>query len=135
MLASASGEAADAGITCCQFLPRHRRRKSTTFLLVTVRSGHACSMPCRVQVNRFSSAQREKKASWTSLRLLAKIWDLSDWQINVLAIIVRQAQIKRLPRILGSIQLLDKSVKQAQERIGFSESQMLLIDPARKKLV
>jgi hypothetical protein len=86
-------------------------------------------------IGLFFAAQREKKASWTTFRLLAKTRDLSDPQINVLAIVVRYAQIKRPPRILGSIQLLDKAVQKAQERIEFSESQMLLIDSTRKKLV
>ena len=37
-------------------------------------------------IGLFFTAQREKKASWTTFRLLAKTRDLSDPQINVPAI-------------------------------------------------
>ena len=80
-------------------------------------------------------AKREKKASWNTFRQLAKTRGLTAAQIEVLSIIVRQAQIKRPPKILGTIQLLDKAIQIAQERVEFSEKQLILIDSIRKKLV
>lgn len=79
--------------------------------------------------------KREKKATWNTFRQLARTRGLNDAQTEVLSIVVRQARLKRPPKILGSIQLLDKAIQQAQERIEFSEKQLILVDSIRKKLV
>ncbi|HIL10700.1 MAG TPA: PilZ domain-containing protein [Candidatus Latescibacteria bacterium] len=81
------------------------------------------------------AARREQKASWTTFYQLAKTRGLSGPQSEVLAIVARQAKISRPPKILSSIQLLDKTIQKAQEHNQFSEKQLILIDSVRKKLV
>ena len=81
------------------------------------------------------AARREQKASWNTYRQLAKTRGLNSAQIEFLVFIARQAQVKRPPKILGSIQLLDKVVQKSQEQYVFTEKQLILIDSIRKKLV
>ncbi len=81
------------------------------------------------------TAHREQKASWTIFYKLTKMRGLSGPQSEVLAIVVRQAKISRPPKILSSIQLLDRAIQKAQEHNQFSEKQLILIDSVRKKLV
>ena len=50
-------------------------------------------------------------------------------------LVARQGSVKRPPKVLGSIQLFDKTVQKAQENYEFSEKQLMLIDSIRKKLV
>ncbi|MEE3259213.1 MAG: hypothetical protein VX293_08380 [Candidatus Latescibacterota bacterium] len=86
-------------------------------------------------VSLFFAAQRKKKASWNTFRQLAKTRGLNPAQINVLLIIARKVRIKHPPKILGSIQMLDKVVQQSQERYEFSEKQLSLVESIREKLV
>jgi hypothetical protein len=81
------------------------------------------------------AARREKKASWTTFYQLAKTRGLNGPQREVLAIVARQAKISRPPKVLGSIQLLDRAIQKAQDYHEFSEKQLILIDSVRKKLV
>jgi hypothetical protein len=81
------------------------------------------------------AAHHEKKASWTTFYQLAKTRGLNGPQSEVLAIVARQAKISRPPKVLGSIQLLDKAIQKAQDYNEFSEKQLILIDSVRKKLV
>lgn len=81
------------------------------------------------------AARREKKTSWTTFYQLAKTRGLNGPQSEILAIVARQAKISRPPKVLSSIQLLDKAIEKAQEYNEFSEKQLILIDSMRKKLV
>ena len=86
-------------------------------------------------VELLMAARRKKKASWNTFRQLAKTRGLKPVQIEVLMLVARQGSVKRPPKVLGSIQLFDKTVQKAQENYEFSEKQLMLIDSIRKKLV
>ena len=81
------------------------------------------------------AARRKQKASWNTFRQLAKTRGLKPVQIEVLMLVARQGSVKRPPKVLGSIQLFDKTVQKAQQNYEFSEKQLILIDSIRKKLV
>ena len=81
------------------------------------------------------AARRKQKASWNTFRQLAKTRGLKPAQIEVLMIVARQGSVKRPRKVLGSIQLFDKTVQKAQQDYEFSEKQLILIDGIRKKLV
>ena len=57
------------------------------------------------------AARRGKKTSWTTFYQLAKTRGLNGPQSEVLAIVARQAKISRPPKVLSSIQLLDKAIE------------------------
>ncbi|MCH2661981.1 hypothetical protein MK163_16175, partial [bacterium] len=81
------------------------------------------------------AARRKQKASWNTFRQLTTTRGLKPVQIEVLMLVARQGSVKRPPKVLGSIQLFDKTVQKAQENYEFSEKQLILIDSIRKKLV
>ena len=79
------------------------------------------------------AARREKKASWATFYQLTKTRGTNGPQSEVMASVARQAKISRPPKVLSSIQLLDKAIEKAQGYNEFSEKQLILIDSMRKK--
>ena len=81
------------------------------------------------------ASHRKNKSSWNTFRQLAKARGMSGAQIEVIALLARNARLKSPSKILGSILLFDRAVQQTQERVGFSEKQLILVESIRKKLV
>lgn len=77
---------------------------------------------------------RENKTRWTIFRQMARARGLSKEQIAVLALIARQAQVKRPTRLLGSLQFLDRALENVLEKEQLDAQQIIIADSIRTKL-
>jgi hypothetical protein len=78
-------------------------------------------------------ASRTQNA-WDTFYSMSKARGLNKAQTEMLAIVAKKARIASPARLLGSIQLLDRSVEKATAQIELNERQDILLESMRKKL-
>lgn len=75
-----------------------------------------------------------KKNAWDTFYKLSRARGLNKGQTEVLAIVAKKAGITSPARLLGSVQLFDRSVEKAAMQVEFDERQDILLNSMRKKL-
>jgi hypothetical protein len=84
---------------------------------------------------RLRERHHEKQSAWKTFYQLSKARGLNKEQVRALALVARQARVKRPAQVLGSIQAFDQAVYQTQRRVMLTDTQQILLDSVRKKLV
>lgn len=85
-------------------------------------------------IGKLREKASRKKNAWDTFYQLTKARGLTKAQAGVLAIVATKARIDSPARLLGSIQLFDRSVEKASAQIEFDERQDILLESMRKKL-
>jgi len=86
-------------------------------------------------LGRVKERNIEMESAWQSFRKIAQVRGLNTEQIRALAAVVRAVKLKRPAQIIGSISVFDRSVDRAQAKGALTETQQILLETVRRKLV
>jgi len=86
-------------------------------------------------IGRLREKKIEKESAWKTFRNVAKARGLTKEQIQALAHIAQETGLQRPAQIVGSVGVFDRSLDQTQAKGALDESQLLILEQVRQKLV
>ena len=86
-------------------------------------------------LGRMKERKIERNSAWQTFRQVARARGLSSDQTRVLALVAREAKIKRPAQVMGSINVFDQSVEKAQTKETLNEGHLIVLEAVRRKLL
>jgi len=85
-------------------------------------------------IGKMKEKASQKKNAWDTFYKLSKARGLNRAQTDILATVAKKAKISSPARLLGSIQLFDRSLEKASPYLELDERQDILLESMRRKL-